>query len=194
MKEREEKIDQRMVRALAHPLRVRILEILTERVASPNGMSETLGAGLTDVAYHTRTLDRCGCLDLVRTARKRGATEHFYKAQPRAFIGDRNWRSVPRSVRGAVTAASLDTYMDKAIAALEAGTIDECDDSALFWTPLLVDTIGWEEINGIVDDSTDEILAAETRSRRRLRKTGGTDAISTIFGVSHFETAPPRPK
>ncbi|HEX2707572.1 MAG TPA: hypothetical protein VHM66_06130 [Solirubrobacterales bacterium] len=32
-----ETIDQRLVRALAHPLRVQILEILSERVANPTG-------------------------------------------------------------------------------------------------------------------------------------------------------------
>jgi len=81
-----EAIDGRLVRALAHPLRVQILEILSERVASPNDLSEELGVGLGHVAYHTRTLDRCGCVELVDTAQRRGATEHFYKATPGASL------------------------------------------------------------------------------------------------------------
>jgi DNA-binding transcriptional ArsR family regulator len=75
-----EAINRRLVRALSHPLRVRILEVLSERVASPNELSAELGVDLSTVAYHTRTLDRCGCLELVDTARRRGATEHFYRA------------------------------------------------------------------------------------------------------------------
>jgi DNA-binding transcriptional ArsR family regulator len=81
-----EAIDQRLVRALAHPLRVQILEILSERVASPNDLSEELGVDLGHVAYHTRTLDRCGCVELVDTAQRRGATEHFYKTAPGAAL------------------------------------------------------------------------------------------------------------
>jgi DNA-binding transcriptional ArsR family regulator len=81
-----EAIDQRLVRALAHPLRVQILEILSERVASPNDLSVELGVDLGHVAYHTRTLDRCGCLELVDTAQRRGATEHFYKTAPGASL------------------------------------------------------------------------------------------------------------
>src|SRR3954452_19856876 len=100
-----ETIDQRLVRALAHPLRVQILEALTERVASPNALSAELGAGLSHVAYHTRALDRCGCLELIETAQRRGATEHFYKSTPQSFVGDRNWRKVPRSVLGGISAA-----------------------------------------------------------------------------------------
>lgn len=98
-------IDQRLVRALAHPLRVQILEILSERVASPNDLSEELGVELTHVAYHTRTLDRCGCLDLVDTAKRRGATEHFYKAPPGASLSwmplkldQSGWEEVTRIV------------------------------------------------------------------------------------------------
>lgn len=74
-----EALDERLARALSHPLRVQILEILSERVASPLDLSQELGVELSHVAYHTRTLDRCGCLELVDTAQRRGATEHFYR-------------------------------------------------------------------------------------------------------------------
>ena len=93
---RPERIDQRLVRALAHPVRIQILEILSERVASPNMIAIELETGLSHVAYHTRALDRCGCLELVQTAQRRGATEHFYKARPRSFIGDQTWRRQTR--------------------------------------------------------------------------------------------------
>jgi DNA-binding transcriptional ArsR family regulator len=99
-----EKIDQRLVRALAHPLRVRILEILSHRVASPNVLSKELGVDLRDVAYHTRTLNRCGCLQLVDTARRRGATEHFYKAAPRTTL---TWTSLDLDERGWEEVASI---------------------------------------------------------------------------------------
>jgi DNA-binding transcriptional ArsR family regulator len=81
-----EAIDERLVRALSHPLRVQILEILSERIASPNDLSEELGVELTHVAYHTRTLNRCGCLELVDTAQRRGATEHFYRTAARTGL------------------------------------------------------------------------------------------------------------
>lgn len=188
MPERAQTIDQRLVRALAHPLRVQILEILTERVASPNLISIELGARLTDVAYHTRILDQFGCLELVETARRRGATEHFYTAKPRAFIGDRSWRSVPRSVRADVSGASLQTFIDKAIDALEAGMIDDREDTTFCWMPLRVDPIAWEEITAILEETIDRVLASHARSRRRLRDHDGAEALSTVMGLCNFET------
>jgi DNA-binding transcriptional ArsR family regulator len=187
--EQSESIDQRLVRALAHPLRVQILEVLTDRVASPNWLSIELDAGLSHVAYHTRALDKCGCLDLVDTAQKRGATEHFYKASPGSFVGGRAWRKVPRSVLGGVSAATLQTFLDKAIAALEAGTLEGREDTILRWMPLLLDQTGWEEVVAIMEDATNRVLAAHRRSQDRLAGGGTEDAISTVVGLAGFETA-----
>jgi DNA-binding transcriptional ArsR family regulator len=182
-------IDPRLVRALAHPLRIQILEILSERVASPNDVSEQLEVDLTHVAYHTRALRKCGCLELVDTARRRGATEHFYKASPESFIGDRRWRRVPRSIRGGVSAASLQTYMDRAVAALEAGTIDGRDDTTLSWMPLLLDLTGWDEVTAILEEAIERVLEAQERSRARLGRRGGSAAISSVAAFANFETA-----
>lgn len=190
MKEqRPEAIDQRLIRALAHPLRIQILEILTDQVASPNLLANELDSQLSDVAYHTRALDRCGCLDLVDTVQRRGATEHFYKATPEAFVGDRKWRKVPRSIRGGVSAATLQTFLDKAIAALESGTLDGRDDTVFRWMPLFLDREGWEEVVKILEEATNLILSSHLRSQDRLSKNGGKGGISTVVGVASFETA-----
>jgi DNA-binding transcriptional ArsR family regulator len=186
---RPEVIDQRLIKALAHPLRVQILDILTERVASPNGISEELDTGLTHVAYHTRALDRYGLLELVKTAQRRGATEHFYKAVPHSFVGDRAWREVPASLLGGVSAATLQTFLDKAIAALEAGTLDGRPDTIFRWMPLLLDEPGWKEVVAIMEEATNKVLAAHLRSQDRLAVSGGRGSISAVIGQAAFETA-----
>lgn len=192
--DRPDHIDQRLVKALAHPVRIQILEILTERVASPNMIATELETGLSHVAYHTRALDRCGCLELVQTAQRRGATEHFYKARPRVFIGDQAWRSVPSSVRGAVSAASLQTFMDKAVAALEAGTMDRRDDTTFSWMPLHLDDQGWQEVTQILRGATDRVVAAQEESNRRARDAGRDQrAISAVVALALFETGVPGP-
>jgi DNA-binding transcriptional ArsR family regulator len=189
MHNRPETIDQRLVHALAHPLRVQILEVLSEKVASPHLLSMDLEVGLSHVAYHTRALDRCGCLELIRTAQRRGATEHFYKACPHAFVGDRRWRKVPRAVRGGVSGAWLQSFMDKAVAALEAGTIDGRENTVLNWMPVRVDEQGWEKIAAIMEEATDRVLEVETASRRRLERVTNADGtLSAVVALANFET------
>jgi DNA-binding transcriptional ArsR family regulator len=190
--ERPEIIDQRLVRALAHPVRIQILEILTERVASPNMLAAELDTGLSHVAYHTRALDRCGCLELVQTAQRRGATEHFYKATPDVFIGDRTWRKVPRPLRAEVTAASLQTFLDRAVAALKAGKIDDRDDTTFSWMPLLLDEEGWREVTSILGEATDRVLEAQEKSNRRAeRSERDARTISVVVALANFETGDP---
>jgi DNA-binding transcriptional ArsR family regulator len=182
-------IDQRLVMSVAHPLRIGILEALTDHVASPNAVAEKLGENLPSVAYHTRALGKLGALELVDTARRRGAIEHFYKATPRAFLGDQDWRKVPPSLLGGVSAATLQTFLDKAIAALDAGTLDGRDDTVFRWMPLSLDEEGWKEVVAIMEEATKLMLAAHQRSQDRLNENGEQATVSTVVGQAAFETA-----
>ena len=184
-----EAIDQRLVMSVAHPLRIQILEELSDRVASPNAMAEKFEEALTGVAYHTRALDRLGALELVGTAQRRGATEHFYKATPRAFVGDPGWRKVPPSLLGGISAATLQTFLDIAIAALKAGTLDGREDTVFRWMPISLDEEGWKEVVAIMEEATRLTLAAHLRSQDRLSESGGRAAVSAVVGQAAFETA-----
>jgi DNA-binding transcriptional ArsR family regulator len=55
--------DPRDVKALSHPLRVRILALLQERTASPRERADWLDATLGTVSYHVRTLHDVGLMD-----------------------------------------------------------------------------------------------------------------------------------
>src|SRR5258708_15703347 len=80
--------DPRYVKAMSHPLRVRILAMLDERTASPVELAGWLGASLGTVAYHVRTLERMGLVELVRETRVRGAVEHHYRSCARPTVTD----------------------------------------------------------------------------------------------------------
>lgn len=194
MRDRTETIDPRLVKALSHPLRIQILDVLSERIASPNWLSDRLEATLSHVAYHTRTLNQCGCLSLVDTAQKRGATEHFYKAAPGSYVSSRAWRRVPQAILGGVSGATLQSFMDRAVAALEAGTIDAREDTVLTWMPLLLDRRGWEEVVSVMEEATDRVLAAQQKSDQRVADADGPpQTISTIAGLASFEAGGSRP-
>ena len=89
-------VDQRLVKALAHPLRVEILTILNERMASPNELSKELEEGLSQVSYHVKVLKDFECIEMVKTEPRRGAVEHYYRATARAFLTDRDWQYASR--------------------------------------------------------------------------------------------------
>ena len=186
---RPNRIDQRLVRALGHPLRVKILEVVQLRKASPSELTELLSAPLGNVAYHVRVLEKCGCIEQVATARRRGAIEHYFRARPRSYIGHQDWRKVPKSLRDAVTGASLGTFFDRAADALEAGTIDAREDTTLNWMPMAVDEAGWAEVAAVFEAVGNRLEAIHELCRRRLEKSD-EEPTPLVVGMAAFEPAP----
>lgn len=66
------------VRALAHPLRTTLLNLLVERAASVAELSEAVRRPKSTVAYHVGVLHDAGLLQVVHTRRVRAVEERFY--------------------------------------------------------------------------------------------------------------------
>ena len=179
-----ETIDQNLVRALAHPMRVRILEALQGRTASPTELAKEFEESLGVVAYHANALLDVECIEQVGTRPKRGTIEHFYTARPRSFVGHQDWRRVPLSIRAGVTNEALRTFVARVGAAIDAGTIDSREDTTLNWMPVTVDEEGWREIAEILDRALREVMAVAATSRERL---GEADGIPVVTGLAAFE-------
>lgn len=79
-------MDQELIKALSHPIRVEILEKLQGRIASPVELSRELNESLGVIAYHAKTLIQCGCLELVCTEPRRGSREDFFGITSRSSL------------------------------------------------------------------------------------------------------------
>lgn len=84
------RVDQqvRALRALAHPMRLRVLHAFVhDGCRSPVEATERLGFGyekIGHVGYHVRVLFENGLLRADGTRMVRGAVQHFYKPTERA--------------------------------------------------------------------------------------------------------------
>src|SRR5881275_3503017 len=101
MKPFQDITDPALAKALAHPLRTRILAALEGRTASPSELAAELDAPLGVLSYHVRRLTALGFVKLVRRVPRRGAVEHYYTAPARPRITDQAWGSVPAVVKQA---------------------------------------------------------------------------------------------
>src|SRR4051794_8986335 len=99
--------EARIAKALAHPLRARILQRLGERVASPGDLAVELGEPLGVVSYHVRMLRDYDCVELVRTEPVRGALQHFYRATARPNLDEGQWRTLPSGLRRELAGATI---------------------------------------------------------------------------------------
>ena len=83
MNSSEQDMQRRLARALAHPVRARVLAILGAEIASPKQLAHDLGVSLGVVAYHVRVLASLNLIRLVEVNQRRGSLEHHYTAVTR---------------------------------------------------------------------------------------------------------------
>lgn len=179
-------VNQNLVKALAHELRVEILAILNERMASPNELAKELSEGLSQVSYHVKVLKDYNCIELVKTEPRRGAVEHYYRATSRAFLTDRDWHQLPDSVRTGMSADLFQMIMDDVVASLEGGTFDERKDRHMSWTPMFVDEKGWGDIRGILDKALKDVMAVQAECVKRTAKSG-EDGFNVSVAMLGYE-------
>ncbi|MEX2106290.1 MAG: winged helix-turn-helix domain-containing protein [Solirubrobacterales bacterium] len=184
-----EGITQQLAKALAHPLRVRILTSLHKGISSPNQLAQELGEPLGNVSYHVKTLLEYDCVELVKTEPRRGAVEHFYRATERAFFSDADWAKIPASARKGITGAILEAIGKDATEAMIAGTIDARTDSHVSHTPLLLDEKGWTELNEVLADALNRAIEIQEGAASRLAEEK-SDPIATKLAILHFESPP----
>jgi DNA-binding transcriptional ArsR family regulator len=73
------------VRALGHPLRTTILQLLHERAATVTELAEAVQRPKSTVAHHVEVLARNGLITAVRTRKVRAIEERFYGRTARLF-------------------------------------------------------------------------------------------------------------
>ena len=189
-KNKKEGVEQIVAKAFAHPLRVQILIILNEKVASPNMLAQELDQSLNLVAYHVRVLEKYDCIELVDTKQRRGATEHFYRATRRQFLTDSEWSRLPKSLRPGLSGAMLKSAFDDVEEALDKGTLDELEDRHLSRTPMVVDKKGWADAAELLAGTLDRLLEIQTESTERLAENGEESILAKVV-MLHFKSPNP---
>jgi DNA-binding transcriptional ArsR family regulator len=160
--------DPRYAKALAHPLRVRILSMLEERNASPVQLSEHLDATLGTVAYHVRTLERLGLIEMVATHQRRGATEHVYAAREHPRFSSRAWAVTHPMTKHMMIAAAL-SQIGEVASQSAAGGFDRAE-AVLSRDTIELDDAGWAQLAEATRRWRDEAATIGRDSAKRLKR------------------------
>jgi DNA-binding transcriptional ArsR family regulator len=155
-------IEQNIVKALAHPLRVRILTVLNDQVASPNELRKLLEEGLSQVSYHVKVLKDFEMIEMVKTEPRRGAVEHFYRATSKVFVPSWVAKAWPKSARDGVAGTIMEQVEVDLVESINAGLFNDRPDHVVARDPRTLDGKGREDA---------EVLAAEFFER--YEKIGG---------------------
>jgi DNA-binding transcriptional ArsR family regulator len=118
------------VRALAHPLRLKLIELFAAGPLTAKQAAQKLGQPPTRLYHHVATLERAGLLKLARTRAVRGATEKYYEV-PRESLQSLS-RDAPGALRhatpedrAAISFALFDRARGELMRALDAGALEK---------------------------------------------------------------------
>ena len=135
------------IKALANPLRQRILEMMIAEPITTKQVADRLGEKPTKLYHHVDTLEHAGLVKLIRTKRKRGTVEKYYQAVAERFTLDRKAvevRTAANDEQGkleGIIATALDDTLDEIRGSMAAGLVraeDESGDSVFIRTHLRV--------------------------------------------------------
>jgi len=180
----------RVLRALNHPVRRRVLRALVDREGSASTLSRELKLELGVVSYHlNQVLAReCEVVELIDSVPRRGAIEKFYRLKFQALTeGD---SAQEDSAREGPRMMSIEECFIVAVSAMDANAFKTMQGSAWDWFLAQVDAKGWNQICKARDDFNRRARTAVERSRARAGDDGSRDVV---VGVAAFPAVSPPP-
>ncbi|RUR03043.1 ArsR/SmtB family transcription factor [Labedella endophytica] len=164
------------LRVVAHPLRLRLLSLLTGESLSAAEAARALGETQANVSYHLRRLAQAGLVQLVEETRVRGGTAKRYRHDPASgealSAGPTDDVAALLSALASQLAARSSRYRD--------GTRFTFTDVEVALPPG-----AWERVRGLADEAGrilhDEAVAADS-----------PDAVRVASTIALFEVAAER--
>jgi DNA-binding transcriptional ArsR family regulator len=194
MKEEDVRIEDdaeyfRLLKALAHPIRLQLLAVMGYKLMSPKEFALLRGESASKVSHHFRRLEELGFIELVRTRPVRGAIEHTYRRVMQVVFSDRDWLVLPDEARQIIASTTLRELVGHITEALQAGTITALPNPHIAWWRRRGDELCWMEMAQILDATHNAVEQAWERAEQRMLKSGdgGFEMTVALLG---FESPP----
>jgi DNA-binding transcriptional ArsR family regulator len=189
--------------ALRHPIRVRVLEVLSVRdeisatgfihsglgkdIAELRGMEQQ--QQVTEVSYHLKALEKANALTQTREVKRRGGKEKFYSANAVAYFSDEEWAATSPERRSEISRVVAQGLVARIEGAMLAKTFDSRVNRWLFWDPKDLDEQGWSEMTTAFAAFHSESVHIEREAGKRLKDQGeDAEPIHTTVGLILFES------
>jgi DNA-binding transcriptional ArsR family regulator len=168
---------RQQLRALSHPVRLRILSLLTGTAMSSAELARELGMSHAAVSFHVRSLVAAGYLELAETRSVRGGQERRYRSVIGGLV---QWRSEDARL----TVSALSKELLRRLADTPADNWRLFGDAEL-WIPPQV----WDDVAGRISRAIGELHEAALAPR-----TPGSVQVSAtalLFAIGQQSPAAP---
>ncbi len=181
----------RLAKVFADPLNLKIVTELNMREMSPSQFHDEFGGGsVPHLDRRFKKLVGIGWLKKIREEtgkRRRGATEHFYRATGPAIFDNRSWSEIPDAVKVTFSWRTFEQLAERVQEAMSAGTFDARPERHLSWSLLLLDQLGWERATAGADALLEVLFDEESTAKLRIAQSGEKPILATI-ALAAFES------
>jgi len=126
---------------------------------------------------------------LVETRPRRGALEHYYRAEERPVLTSEAWEKVPSIVKQATIRAALAQMSGHVNDAALAGGFERSS-AHLSRSPMVLDKRGWDELAIKFDRLLADCERIAAASAQRLAASDHADELRAMAVLMLFEAAP----
>lgn len=179
----------------ASPLRLKIVTELYLREMSPKQFHAEFGGG--SMSRIDKTFKKLAEHDWLRYihskgpgGKRRGATEHFYRAPELAVIDDETWALVPYSMRVAISWTTFKQLAERVRLALETKTFNSRTGGHLGWMTIALDQLGWERVIAAANALFESIFEEQNDAKIRIQGSNEKPMLATV-GLAVFESSLP---
>ena len=167
--------------AVAHPIRVRCLVTLAERVASPSELAKEQGLNVTKLGYHVTALADSGLIVQVDAKPVRGALEHFYSTIEMPCIDAEDEADLTEAEQRNVAESIISIFAANATHAIDVGTMFTKPDRHLTRKSMDLDKQGWEDATAAHMELFDRMNEIEDEAAERRRESDETPSRFVSF-------------
>ncbi len=176
---KEGTLEERLAKAMSHPLRAKLLAMLNTQPASSSELDKQLDdVPLSNISYHVKELLGWELVEVVHKEQVRGATKTIYRGITKMQLDDDAWKKMSAEAKDGISIEAVQEVLERADCAIRGGTFDKRDNRHVITLIPDLDERGWEEVSRAIAGAYDEIndIAAETANRepdptRRFRAT-----------------------
>lgn len=172
--------DPKVVKALGHPLRRRILAALDGRIASPSELAAEFDEPIGNISYHFKTLEGLDLIELVETTPRRGALEHRYRATCVTYVPGEILAAMPGPMRQTIIHSWFQKRQEEILAAIEAGGFDGEEKQALR-ARLKLDEKAMRQLGRKLEDLHKYALRLQSESEERVAKSGEAQDATVVL-------------
>ena len=172
-------LEERLARAMSHPLRAKLLAMLNTNPASPSELEDQLeDVPLSNISYHVKELRDWHLIEAVRKEQVRGAMKTVYRGTTKMQLDNDAWLRMSGEAKDGISVEAVKEVLERANCAIKSGTFDKRPDRNVITEIPDLDERGWEEVAaailgvwGEINDIAAAVTNREPDPAKRFRAT-----------------------